>query len=297
MADRLDQVRLAQAHAAVDEQRVVRRRVLGDLEAGGARELVRLAGHERLERERAVEARRLDAARRWPTAARAGSAGAARRGAGAPLTRRQPAPASGRRRRRHRRRRSPTAALRRARTRSPAARRPASRASAAMRLPKRSLTHWSTKRLGARSLRLPSPGSTASGRIQVANCCGVSSRSKADRHAVHAAGVVKEADIGTGLSCRVLRPFSCGRGGLALQKRTGAPPEAHRKPGRGARGYAHSKRREPQLSTARSAPERRRERPRGSPRSARRESDCSRRAVARTRRRAPSLTERPRNAF
>ena len=46
VADRLDQVRLAEPDAAVDEQRVVGGRVLGDLHAGGARELVRLAGDE-----------------------------------------------------------------------------------------------------------------------------------------------------------------------------------------------------------------------------------------------------------
>ena len=64
VADRLDQMRLAEAHAAVDEERVVRRRMVGDLQAGGAGELVRLAGHERAERERAVQAAGLDAARR-----------------------------------------------------------------------------------------------------------------------------------------------------------------------------------------------------------------------------------------
>ena len=52
IADRLDQVRLAETHAAVDEQRVVGGRMLGDLEAGGARELVGLAGDESGERSR-----------------------------------------------------------------------------------------------------------------------------------------------------------------------------------------------------------------------------------------------------
>ena len=50
VADRLQQVGLAQAHAAVDEQRVVGDAgVLGDLDRGRARELVRLAGHEAVE--------------------------------------------------------------------------------------------------------------------------------------------------------------------------------------------------------------------------------------------------------
>ena len=63
VADRLDQVGLAQPHASIDEERVVRRRVLGDLDARGTSELIGLAGHERVERERAVEARGLDPAR------------------------------------------------------------------------------------------------------------------------------------------------------------------------------------------------------------------------------------------
>ena len=63
VADRLDQVRLAEPDAAVDEQRVVRRRMVGDLHSGRARELVGLAGDERGERERRVEAGRLVRAR------------------------------------------------------------------------------------------------------------------------------------------------------------------------------------------------------------------------------------------
>ncbi|MDT4826719.1 hypothetical protein FQZ97_600360 [compost metagenome] len=51
---------LAQAYAAVQEQRVVRRaRVLGNLQRGGARQLVRLAGHEVFEGQIGVQARAL----------------------------------------------------------------------------------------------------------------------------------------------------------------------------------------------------------------------------------------------
>ncbi len=53
---RLDQVCLAEAHAAIDEERVVRRRVLGNLQSGGAGQLVCLAGDERRERESRIEA-------------------------------------------------------------------------------------------------------------------------------------------------------------------------------------------------------------------------------------------------
>ena len=121
VADRLDQVRLAEAHAAVDEQRVVRRRMLGDLHAGGARELVGLAGDEGAERERRIEAARLacdasaiGASRRACVAAAPGGASWDSRLAGAG----QPGPRVLRwlRRRvgdgefdRHRRRRSPVA--------------------------------------------------------------------------------------------------------------------------------------------------------------------------------------------
>jgi hypothetical protein len=63
VADRLDQVRLAEADAAVDEQRIVGRRVVGDLQPRGAGELVGLAGDERREREVRVEAGRVDAPR------------------------------------------------------------------------------------------------------------------------------------------------------------------------------------------------------------------------------------------
>jgi hypothetical protein len=61
VAHRVDQVRLAQAHPAVQEQRVVRAaRVLGDLERRGARHLVGLAGDEGLEGEVRVDAGALD---------------------------------------------------------------------------------------------------------------------------------------------------------------------------------------------------------------------------------------------
>ena len=63
IAERLDQVGLAQSHAAVDEQRVVGRRVLGDLQRGRARELIRLARDEGGEGEGRVEARLLVPAR------------------------------------------------------------------------------------------------------------------------------------------------------------------------------------------------------------------------------------------
>jgi hypothetical protein len=43
IAEGLDEVRLAEAHAAVDEERIVGSRVLGDLNPGRASELVRLA--------------------------------------------------------------------------------------------------------------------------------------------------------------------------------------------------------------------------------------------------------------
>ena len=56
VADGLDQVGLAQPHAAVDEQRVVGGRMVGDLHAGGAGELVGLAGNEGCEAETGIEA-------------------------------------------------------------------------------------------------------------------------------------------------------------------------------------------------------------------------------------------------
>lgn len=60
VADGVDQVGLAQAHAAIQEQRVVRRaRVLGHLQRGGARQLVGLTRHEVLERQVGVQARAL----------------------------------------------------------------------------------------------------------------------------------------------------------------------------------------------------------------------------------------------
>src|SRR5688572_27557062 len=56
VADRLHQVGLAQAHAAVDKQRVIGNAgVLGDLHGGGPRQLVRLAGDEAVEGERRIE--------------------------------------------------------------------------------------------------------------------------------------------------------------------------------------------------------------------------------------------------
>src|SRR6476659_4493425 len=72
------------------------------------------------------------------------------------------------------------------------------RASVSIRPPKRSFTHWSTNRLGAISRSRPDSSAQDSGRIHVANCWGVSSRSNASRHAVHA------GDCGT--ECKGRRP-------------------------------------------------------------------------------------------
>src|SRR6185369_15681544 len=56
VADRLQQVSLAQAHPPVNEQRVVGDAgVLGDLDGGRPRELVRLTGDEAVEGKRPIE--------------------------------------------------------------------------------------------------------------------------------------------------------------------------------------------------------------------------------------------------
>ena len=56
VADGVDQVSLAEADAAVDEERVVGGAgTLGDLDRGRARELVGLAGDESVERESRIE--------------------------------------------------------------------------------------------------------------------------------------------------------------------------------------------------------------------------------------------------
>src|SRR5207237_9545630 len=79
VSDRLHQMGLAQAHAAVYEQRVVRNaRVFRDLDRGSARELVRLAGDEALEAEALVETAALGCRRRL---------GGARLGLGGPCKR------------------------------------------------------------------------------------------------------------------------------------------------------------------------------------------------------------------
>ena len=66
VADGLKQVGLAQAHATVDEQRVVGGAgMLGDLQRGGPRELIGLAGDERVEREGRVQAAGLAHPRSW----------------------------------------------------------------------------------------------------------------------------------------------------------------------------------------------------------------------------------------
>src|SRR5690606_32894162 len=72
VADGMHQVRLAEPHAAVDEQRVVRAaRVLADLHGGRARELIALAFDEAFERERSVQAAAERRARRPRLALRA----------------------------------------------------------------------------------------------------------------------------------------------------------------------------------------------------------------------------------
>src|SRR5690348_15147998 len=58
VADRVDQVRLTQAHSAVDEKRVIRRaRMFGDLERRSAGELIGLARDETIEAEFRYQAR------------------------------------------------------------------------------------------------------------------------------------------------------------------------------------------------------------------------------------------------
>ena len=65
LRDRLEQVRLPEAGAAVDEERVVRlRRRLGDCERGRVREAVRRADHEEVERVLRVQPRLADPLRR-----------------------------------------------------------------------------------------------------------------------------------------------------------------------------------------------------------------------------------------
>src|SRR5207302_9470886 len=57
VTDRLQKVRLAKPHAAVDEQRVIRNSgIFGHLDGRRARELVGFAGHEAVERKRPIEA-------------------------------------------------------------------------------------------------------------------------------------------------------------------------------------------------------------------------------------------------
>ena len=76
IADRLHQVGLAQAHAAIDEQRVIGNAgVFGHLDRRSAGELVRLAGHEAVERESPVEARALRQGWRLRNGARRGLGG------------------------------------------------------------------------------------------------------------------------------------------------------------------------------------------------------------------------------
>src|SRR5687767_6831220 len=65
IADRLHQMGLAQANAAIDEQRVVRNTgVFSDLNRGGARQLICLAGDEAVESEATIEAPALGHLRR-----------------------------------------------------------------------------------------------------------------------------------------------------------------------------------------------------------------------------------------
>src|SRR5882672_1060364 len=68
VADRVDQVSLAQAHTTVDKKRVVRSAgVFGNLECSGAGKLVSLAGDETVEAEFRNEARafRMRRSSRW----------------------------------------------------------------------------------------------------------------------------------------------------------------------------------------------------------------------------------------
>ena len=152
IADCLDEMCLAEPHAAIHEQRVVRGGMLRDLETRRPRQLVGFARHEGGERKRRM--------RRPPA-----TAGAAVANAGAA--------------------RSLSAAVRSAPSATTIAicsgRPSATVASSSMRPAKRSFTHCSTKRFGAISTR-PSPlCSRRNGRIQVLNCCGVSSRLNASR--------------------------------------------------------------------------------------------------------------------
>ena len=73
--DRLDQMRLAEPDAAVDEERVVRRRMLGDLNGGGTRKLVRASRHERIEGEGGIEPYDIGLAGRYDTRRRMGRFG------------------------------------------------------------------------------------------------------------------------------------------------------------------------------------------------------------------------------
>ena len=61
IADRMDEVGLAEPHAAVNEKRVVGDAgILGHLDRRRTRELVRLAGHEAVEGKAAIQARAFD---------------------------------------------------------------------------------------------------------------------------------------------------------------------------------------------------------------------------------------------
>src|SRR5579872_3248574 len=58
VADRLDEMRLAETYAAIDEKRVVGHpRMLGNLQGRGTCELVRLARHERVKSKGRIEPR------------------------------------------------------------------------------------------------------------------------------------------------------------------------------------------------------------------------------------------------
>jgi len=107
----------------------------------------------------------------------------------------------------------------------------------AIRIPKRSLTHCRTKRLGAVSRNRPARSAQASGRIQVAYCWGVSSRSNAARQAAQAAGVGDGCkgrsafcDALSGLPERPLR----APGKVTEKRRTGARLARHCSGARGS---------------------------------------------------------------
>src|SRR5437899_10731658 len=79
VADRVNQVGLSQADATVDEERVVRcAGVFGDLQRGGARQLIGFSGDKAVEAEFWTEARTLDVRRSGRGSARGADRGRGR---------------------------------------------------------------------------------------------------------------------------------------------------------------------------------------------------------------------------